>query len=127
MGSKTHLLLSLNLLYFILSATTTAGDGVPATPPPPPPAPVMAARCPRDALKLGVCANLLGNVVGVEVGKPRTSPCCGLVAGLIDLEVAACFCTAIRANVLGINLNVSLSLSLLLAACGTTPPPGFTC
>nr|XP_018631497.1 14 kDa proline-rich protein DC2.15-like isoform X2 [Nicotiana tomentosiformis] len=84
-------------------------------------------RCPRDALKLGVCANLVGGLVGAIVGSPPTLPCCSLIAGLADLEAAVCLCTAIRANVLGINLNVPLSLSLVLNNCGRNPPTGFTC
>ncbi|KAL0304126.1 UNVERIFIED_CONTAM: proline-rich protein DC2.15 [Sesamum radiatum] len=87
----------------------------------------QSATCPRDALKLGVCANLLGGAVGVVVGNPPTTPCCSLLAGLVDLEAAVCLCTAIRANVLGINLNIPVSLSLLLNVCGRTPPTGFTC
>nr|KAJ0199385.1 hypothetical protein LSAT_V11C600318620 [Lactuca sativa] len=72
--------------------------------------------CPRDALKLGVCANLLGGL-----------PCCSLIQGLADLEAAVCLCTAIKANVLGINLNVPLSLSLLVNVCGGEVPNGFVC
>nr|GMC94378.1 14 kDa proline-rich protein DC2.15-like [Ipomoea batatas] len=77
-----------------------------------------AGECPIDVLKLGVCANLLGGLLGVEVGSPPTLPCCTLLAGLTDLEVAVCLCTAIRLNVLGINLNVPLALSLVLNNCG---------
>ncbi|WMV20146.1 hypothetical protein MTR67_013531 [Solanum verrucosum] len=82
-------------------------------------------RCPRDALKLGVCANIL-NLVNVVVGSPPTLPCCSLIQGLVNLEVAACLCTAIRANILGINLNVPLTLSLILNNCGMNNS-GFTC
>ncbi|XP_031095603.1 14 kDa proline-rich protein DC2.15-like [Ipomoea triloba] len=84
-------------------------------------------QCPRDALKLGVCANLLGGLVGAVVGTPPTLPCCSLIAGLADLEAAVCLCTAIRLNVLGINLNVPLALSLVLNNCGRQVPNGFTC
>ncbi|VFQ99592.1 unnamed protein product [Cuscuta campestris] len=85
-------------------------------------------RCPRDALKLGVCANLLGGMVGVVIGRPPpTVPCCTLISGLADLEAAACLCTAIRANLLGLNLNLPLSLSLVLNNCGRRVPIGFTC
>ncbi|WMV20155.1 hypothetical protein MTR67_013540 [Solanum verrucosum] len=82
-------------------------------------------RCPRDALKLGVCANIL-NLVNVVVGSPLTLPCCSLIQGLANLEVAARLCTAIRANILGINLNVPLTLSLILNNCGMNNS-GFTC
>ncbi|KAL7107331.1 hypothetical protein ACP275_06G047500 [Erythranthe tilingii] len=87
-------------------------------------------KCPMDAVKLGVCANLLGGLVKVVIGRdpPTTTPCCSLLAGLVDLEAALCLCLAVKTNVLGIvNLNVPLSLSLLLNACGRTPPIGFTC
>ncbi|CAH1452773.1 unnamed protein product [Lactuca virosa] len=83
--------------------------------------------CPRDALKLGVCANLLGGLVKVELGSPPVKPCCSLIQGLADLEAAVCLCTAIKANVLGINLNVPVSLSLLVNVCGGEVPNGFLC
>ncbi|KAL3524162.1 hypothetical protein ACH5RR_016996 [Cinchona calisaya] len=83
-------------------------------------------RCPRDALKLGVCANVLG-LIRVSIGAPPTLPCCSLLQGLVDLEAAVCLCTAIRANVLGINLNVPVALSLILNNCGRNPPNGFIC
>ncbi|KAJ9555213.1 hypothetical protein OSB04_009827 [Centaurea solstitialis] len=103
-------LLTLNLLFFSL---------VSATP---------KATCPKDALKLGVCANLLNDLVhGVVVGSPPKTPCCTLIEGLVDLEAAVCLCTAIKANVLGINLNVPVSLSLLVNYCGKGVPSGFQC
>ncbi|KAF7810121.1 14 kDa proline-rich protein DC2.15-like [Senna tora] len=83
--------------------------------------------CPRDALKLGVCANLLNGPVGAVVGSPLNHPCCSLLEGLVDLEVALCLCTAIKANILGINLNIPISLSLVLNACEKTPPSDFQC
>ncbi|PPS01811.1 hypothetical protein GOBAR_AA18853 [Gossypium barbadense] len=86
----------------------------------------LVSRCPRDALKLGVCANVL-NLVNVTVGSPPVMPCCSLLNGLVDLEAAACLCTAIRANILGINLNIPVSLSLLLNVCSRNVPTGFQC
>ncbi|PWA79015.1 bifunctional inhibitor/lipid-transfer protein/seed storage 2S albumin superfamily protein [Artemisia annua] len=85
------------------------------------------ATCPKDILKLGVCADLLGGLVGVVVGSPPVTPCCTLIQGLADPEAAICLCTAIKANVLGINLNVPVSLSLLLNVCGKKVPSGFKC
>ncbi|KAE8674410.1 putative lipid-binding protein [Hibiscus syriacus] len=95
-------------------------------PPPACPPPVKPAYCPKDTLKLGVCADLLG-LVNIVVGTPPTSKCCALIQGLSDLEAALCLCTAIKANVLGINLNVPVTLSLLLSACQKEIPPGFIC
>ncbi|KAE8727036.1 14 kDa proline-rich protein DC2.15 [Hibiscus syriacus] len=87
---------------------------------------LLLSKCPRDALKLGVCANVL-NLVNVVIGSPPVLPCCALLQGLVDLEAAICLCTAIRANILGINLNIPISLSLLLNVCGRNVPTGFQC
>ncbi|XP_058225393.1 pEARLI1-like lipid transfer protein 1 [Rhododendron vialii] len=101
------------------------------TPPTPPkvtpPTPPPKATCPKDTLKLGVCANLLNDLIHLVVGSPAKTPCCSLIEGLVDLEAAVCLCTAIKASVLGINLNIPVSLSLLLNYCGKTVPSGFEC
>jgi len=82
--------------------------------------------CPKDALKLGACVDLLGGLVHVIIGDPVVNQCCPIIQGLAALEAALCLCTVIRAKVL--NLNVYLPLALeLLATCGVTPPPGFKC
>lgn len=92
-----------------------------------PAAPVPVEHCPKDALKLGVCVDLLG-LLNLQIGSPGpSSKCCALLEGLVDLEAALCLCTAIKANVLGINLNVPVTLSLLISACQKTVPPGFQC
>ncbi|XP_019191791.1 PREDICTED: 14 kDa proline-rich protein DC2.15-like [Ipomoea nil] len=149
--SPATIFLALNLLFFaLITETQQACNTCPGNPKTPPPSPGGGngggnggggnggggngggsggggGRCPRDALKLGVCANLLGGLVGVVVGSPPTLPCCSLLAGLADLEAAVCLCTAIRANVLGTNLNVPVALSLVLNNCGRKVPNGFTC
>uniref|UniRef100_A0A5B7CFD1 Putative proline-rich protein DC2.15-like n=1 Tax=Davidia involucrata TaxID=16924 RepID=A0A5B7CFD1_DAVIN len=122
--ASTALLLSLNLLFFTLVSSTN----VPC--PPPPKSPKHhhhKATCPKDTLKLGVCADLLNDLVHLVVGTPAKTPCCSLIEGLVDLEAAVCLCTAIKASVLGINLNVPVSLSLLLNYCGKKVPKGFQC
>ncbi|TXG62184.1 hypothetical protein EZV62_013547 [Acer yangbiense] len=121
--SATILVLSLLLSSFTLS--TACGSCHP-TPLYPPPAPAPA-KCPKDTLKLGACVDLLG-LVNIVVGSPPSgSKCCALLQGLADLEAALCLCTAIKANVLGINLNVPVSLSLILSSCQKTVPEGFQC
>ncbi|KAK4270846.1 hypothetical protein QN277_019615 [Acacia crassicarpa] len=104
-------LLCVNLLFFTMVSSTY----VPST----------GANCPRDTLKLGVCAKVL-NLVKLEVGSPPTLPCCSLIQGLADLEAAACLCTIIKGNVLGIRLNVPVDLSLILNNCGRNNK-GFQC
>ncbi|XP_050217808.1 pEARLI1-like lipid transfer protein 1 [Mercurialis annua] len=98
----------------------------PSNPTPMPPTP-SKQTCPIDALKLGVCADLLGVVNVVIGGSPSGSKCCALIQGLADLDVGLCLCTAIKANVLGINLNVPVSLGLLVNACDKSLPSGFKC
>ncbi|KAI3868739.1 hypothetical protein MKW98_008824 [Papaver atlanticum] len=93
----------------------------------PPKGPPANPFCPRDTLKLGVCADLLGGLVNLAVGTPPSSKCCALLKGLTDLEAAACLCTTIKESVLGINLEWSVSLSLLLSTCKKSIPTGFKC
>lgn len=125
--AATALLLALNLLFFTLVSSTS----VPCPPPPKPKhhhkKPPAKAVCPKDTLKLGVCADLLNDLLHAVVGTPPKSPCCSLIGGLADLEAAVCLCTAIKANVLGIKLNVPVSLSLLLNYCGKKVPTGYQC
>ncbi|RYR29401.1 hypothetical protein Ahy_B01g053771 isoform C [Arachis hypogaea] len=131
MASKTTslaLFLTLNILFFALVSANNA-------PCPPPPKHNKhhhkggsgGSACPRDALKLGVCANVLNGLLNVTLGQPPVAPCCSLLNGLVDLEAAACLCTALRANVLGLNLNLPISLSLLLNVCSRKVPRGFQC
>ncbi|KAK6935204.1 Hydrophobic seed protein domain [Dillenia turbinata] len=129
--ATTALLVTLNLLFF----TLVSSNYVPCPPPPkshkhhhhkkyPPPPPSSQGTCPRDTLKLGVCADLLNDLIHLIVGNPPKTPCCSLLEGLADLEAAVCLCTAIKANLLGINLNIPVSLSLLLNYCGKKVPTG---
>ncbi|KAL0446235.1 UNVERIFIED_CONTAM: proline-rich protein DC2.15 [Sesamum latifolium] len=126
MASKNNtsiaLFLLLNLLFFTLSSACGTCPG-----PKPKPKPKPKGYCPKDTLKLGVCANLLGGLLGLTIGTPPKTPCCTLIEGLADLEAAVCLCTAIKANVLGINLDVPLSLCLLLNVCSKKVPKGFVC
>ncbi|KAG8480686.1 hypothetical protein CXB51_025267 [Gossypium anomalum] len=63
-----------------------------------------------NSLNLGVCLNLLGGLVNLNLGNVR----CSLIHGLADLEAAVCLSTTNRANVLDIKLNHPISLSLLI-------------
>ncbi|XP_074307697.1 uncharacterized protein LOC141642690 [Silene latifolia] len=110
------------------------GPTTPITPPSPvttpstPPSSSGGDKCPIDILKLAACANVLPGVLGVVLGDPPKSQCCSLLSGLTDLDAAICLCTAIKANVLGINLNVPISLSLVLNYCNKAgDSSGFQC
>jgi hypothetical protein len=130
MASKAFaLFLAVNLVVLGVASACTPYGGCPTpTPstPTPTPTPGSFGRCPRDALKLGVCANVLG-LIKAKVGAPPALPCCSLLQGLVDLEAAVCLCTAIKGNVLGIPLNLPIDLSLILNYCGKTVPTGFKC
>ncbi|XP_043710297.1 pEARLI1-like lipid transfer protein 1 [Telopea speciosissima] len=150
-ASSTALLLMLNILFFTLVSSTYCPPPPPPPPkksnncPPPPPKkctsctpsppkspnppspPNPSTSCPIDTLKLGVCANVLQSLLGITLGTQPTSSCCSLIQNLVDLDAAVCLCTAIKANLLGINLNVPVSLSLLLNYCGKNVPSGYQC
>jgi hypothetical protein len=98
----------------------------PPTTPPVFPPPITQPTCPIDALKLGLCLDVLGGLVHVVIGNPIENECCPVIQGLVDLEAAICLCTAIRAKVLNLNIYLPLALQVL-ATCGKTPPRGFVC
>ncbi|PPS11410.1 hypothetical protein GOBAR_AA09227 [Gossypium barbadense] len=108
------LFLVLNILFFSpVSARGSCPSPSPKPKPKPTPSPSPCAKgkCPIDALKLGVCANILG-LANVTIGTPPVQPCCSLLQ-------------AIKANILGINLNVPVSLNLLLNICSRKIPSYF--
>ncbi|KAE8661143.1 pEARLI1-like lipid transfer protein 2 [Hibiscus syriacus] len=134
----TALFLSLNLLFFALVSSQTVannlkgsscatksrisvvihpGDVVPN-------GRGQSGTC--NPLNLGVCLDVLG-LVNVELGNVPVKPCCSLIQGLADLEAAVCLCTALRARVLGININLPISLSLVLNSCGRSVPTEYIC
>ncbi|XP_072963137.1 14 kDa proline-rich protein DC2.15-like [Typha angustifolia] len=132
-SAAVALFLTLNLLFLALA------DAWKSCPPPPPPPPKpstpcppppgsssSSGKCPLDVLKLGVCANVL-DLIKVKIGVPPKLPCCSLLKGLVDLEAAVCLCTALKANILGIHLNLPIDLSLVLNYCGKGVPSGFQC
>ncbi|KAL5727850.1 hypothetical protein ACHQM5_000995 [Ranunculus cassubicifolius] len=111
---------------------TTPTPTTPKTPPapvpkPPTPTTPSSRSCPRDVLQLGVCGNVLSGLINIVIGTPSNKKCCRLLQGLVDLDAAICLCTALKANILGINLNVPISLSLLLNSCGYRKPSNFQC
>ncbi|CAN7026890.1 unnamed protein product [Brassica rapa subsp. trilocularis] len=123
--SKIALLLILNVIFF----TLVSSNPVPYRKPTCKNAlkfkvlPYRKPTC-KNALKFKVCANVLDLV---KVSLPTRSKCCGLIKGLVDLEAAVCLCTALKADLLGLKLNVPISLSVILNHCGKKVPSGFKC
>ncbi|GAB2230889.1 hypothetical protein Droror1_Dr00015186 [Drosera rotundifolia] len=133
MASKatTAAIILSNILLFTCVASCHVETPCSPTPrpvgPKPKQLPTPTTKCPKDTLKLGGCSSWLGLVSEVIGTKPSTQ-CCALVEGLTDLEAAACLCTAIKANALGIvKLKVPVALSLLVNGCGKKVPDGFQC
>ncbi|GKV38071.1 hypothetical protein SLEP1_g46020 [Rubroshorea leprosula] len=93
--------------------------GVPAPP-------TTQPTCPINALKLGLCVDVLGGLVHVGLGDPVENVCCPVLKGLLELEAAICLCTTIRLKLLNLNIFIPLALQALIT-CGMTPPPGFVC
>ncbi|XP_047083303.1 cortical cell-delineating protein-like [Lolium rigidum] len=126
--SKLALFLALNLLLLaaVAHGCTPYCPTPPIIPPPVVPTPSSTSHCSIGTLKLQVCAKVL-NLVKLKLGVPANEQCCPLLEGLADLDAAVCLCTAIKANVLGIKLNVPVDLTLLLNKCGKTCPENFTC
>uniref|UniRef100_A0A0D9XM88 Bifunctional inhibitor/plant lipid transfer protein/seed storage helical domain-containing protein n=1 Tax=Leersia perrieri TaxID=77586 RepID=A0A0D9XM88_9ORYZ len=127
MAAKAALILAMTLLA-VVSMASACSPYCPPEPKPKPPTPKPGTgSCPRDALKLHVCANVLG-LVKAKIGAVEPyEPCCSLLDGLVDLDAAVCLCTAIKANVLGINLNLPIDLSLILNNCGKICPSDYQC
>uniref|UniRef100_A0ACD5Z242 Uncharacterized protein n=1 Tax=Avena sativa TaxID=4498 RepID=A0ACD5Z242_AVESA len=124
MVPKTFLLVALSLVL-VFTVAGACGTSCP-TPTPATPTPPSYSKCPKNALKLAACADVLG-LVSAEAGHPPAEPCCSILGGLADLEAAVCLCTAIKANVLGISLDIPVKLSLLVNYCGKNLPSGFIC
>ncbi|KAF0928645.1 hypothetical protein E2562_006078 [Oryza meyeriana var. granulata] len=130
-ASKVAVLLALSLLLLLAVAARGCAPhcsgGAPATPTPPVvPSYHGHGRCPIDAMKLRVCANVLNGALGVNVGHGPYD-CCSLLQGIADVDAAVCLCTAVKANVVGLNLKVPVDLKLILNKCGKTCPSDFTC
>jgi hypothetical protein len=124
-AASLALLLTFNLLFFTF--TNACGSGCPSPSGGGSSSSSSSGSCPTDALKFGVCADVLNIIKGVKIGTPPTTKCCSLLKGLVNLEAAVCLCTAIKGNVLGIKLNLPIDLSLILNYCGKSTPSGFKC
>ncbi|KAG8475052.1 hypothetical protein CXB51_031863 [Gossypium anomalum] len=114
---------------FMLFFTCVSSHNIVPCPPKMTPSmpPSVAAKCPKDTPKFGVCGSWLGLVHEV-IGTPPSKECCTLISGLADLEAALCLCTAIKVNALGaIKVKIPIAISLLINACGKKVPQGFAC
>ncbi|WVZ60293.1 hypothetical protein U9M48_010338 [Paspalum notatum var. saurae] len=85
--------------------------------------------CPTNALAdLKVCADVLV-LLKLKINVPQSQQCCPLLGNLVNLDLAACLCAAIRLSVLGIPVNLPLDVPLVLNYCGrnASAVPGSNC
>lgn len=85
--------------------------------------------CPTNALAdLKVCADVLV-LLKLKLNVPQNQQCCPLLGNLVNLDLAACLCAAIRLSVLGIPVNLPLDVPLVLNYCGrnASAVPGSNC
>ncbi|KAK9103147.1 hypothetical protein Sjap_020401 [Stephania japonica] len=97
------------------------GGGAPGTTPP-----STSPTCPINALKLGLCVDVLSGLVHIGIGNPVENACCPVIQGLLEIEAALCLCTTIRLKLLNLNIILPIALQALIT-CGKNPPPGFVC
>ncbi|CAN6288834.1 unnamed protein product [Urochloa humidicola] len=133
MASKFSLFHALISLLLFGAAVHGCAPYLPSTYAPEPPTPTTPAtythdhQCPMNALELQVCVSVLDGLVKVSLPEDREK-CCQLLGGLADIDAAACLCTVLKANVLGVPLHVPIDISLSLNRCGgRNCPPGLTC
>ncbi|CAN1181901.1 pEARLI1-like lipid transfer protein 3 [Linum perenne] len=79
-------------------------------------------KCSINLLGLAACAPLLG-----AGGQLASEPCCAALLGLTDLDAAVCLCLALKADLLGINVDVPLAINLVLSTCKRNTPRDFKC
>ncbi|KAH0465422.1 hypothetical protein IEQ34_005525 [Dendrobium chrysotoxum] len=133
--SASLLFLSL-LIFLFFSSSSAAATATAATLPRkpnstpaiifPPKGPPANPFCPRDVVKLASCIELLGVVDAVGGGR-LSRKCCSLINGLAAGEAAACLCTAIKENALGIGVEWDVGLSIVVSSCKKEVPDGFKC
>ncbi|XVE57681.1 hypothetical protein DITRI_Ditri04bG0109100 [Diplodiscus trichospermus] len=99
------LLLSLNLIFFSMAN-----------------ADIQLTECPN--YDVNVCVNVLGLLGG---GLTKDGSCCRLIANLVAAEAEVCLCAIVKANILGISLDVSAQLQLLLNDCDVHPTKTISC
>lgn len=118
MASQTSTTISLIIIFLISLAEADLFSS---------PSPTMTnnfGTCPRDPLQLGVCANVLG-LANVTAGDTRAQPCCTVINGLADVQVADCLCFIFRP--LPLVFGIDKAVREIFFACNRVFPIGFQC
>ncbi|XP_020102435.1 36.4 kDa proline-rich protein-like [Ananas comosus] len=94
--------------------------------PSPAPAPSPPKKCPINALKLGMCVDILDGLVHVGIGKKAKEACCPVIKWLMGMDAAVCLCMAIRLKLMDVDLLLPITLQML-ADCGKRLPSSYKC
>ncbi|XP_059654254.1 14 kDa proline-rich protein DC2.15-like [Cornus florida] len=125
--ASTVLLLSLNIIFFcLITSIKVTGFLSPKTSEHHRARPQAKKTCPENVLKFGVCGGLMNYLMHFEVGKPPMN-CCKLMNGMFEFEAAVCLCMAMKANIMGFNMNIPFAMTLILDFCGKKTPPDYKC
>jgi len=101
MGSRFYVALVLSLNLLSLSMVRSQND-------------------PCNPLDVRACLSVLG-LVQVTVPPNSSSLCCTALQGL-GAKATFCLCTALRANTLGLNINIPVAINATITTCGLTNP-----
>ncbi|XP_039141299.1 14 kDa proline-rich protein DC2.15-like [Dioscorea cayenensis subsp. rotundata] len=87
--------------------------------------PPSGGQCPP----LGACVTLVDYIREyTKLERPPIEPCCSLIKGLLNHEVAECLCAELKVNVEeSIIIDFDDDLQLVFDNCGMQAPPGFHC
>ncbi|XP_010273986.1 PREDICTED: 36.4 kDa proline-rich protein-like [Nelumbo nucifera] len=75
-----------------LTPPSGGGSGLPRANPPP----STSLTCPINALKLGLCLDVLSGLVHVGLGNLVENACCSVLGDLLEIEAVVCLCNGIR-------------------------------
>ncbi|KAK7260175.1 hypothetical protein RIF29_25999 [Crotalaria pallida] len=128
-NSSLYLLLCTCIIFSIVAnlASCESHDlkSAPVSSPTPKSSPASNTGCSKNLLDLAICTPLLH--LPISIDNPLSNPCCSTLLGLLDVELSLCLCLAIKANILGINVNLPVALNLLLDTCKIQNPINFQC
>ncbi|XP_058742362.1 lipid transfer protein EARLI 1-like [Vicia villosa] len=121
MSSKSVASITIDLIIVVFALcifffTTPSFAQAPTVSPPSPP-----PKCPP----LQACVALLPFLGKIGVGIQQAQPCCSIIGGLVEADAVACVCEVVKANVVGININIPVKE--VLKVCEQNVPSFSQC
>ncbi|KAK9984635.1 hypothetical protein SO802_034160 [Lithocarpus litseifolius] len=120
------LFISVNLLFFAIVSACYTCPSLPKPNPNPNPKPsptTVPQSCPRDALKLGVCAKVLNGAVGTVIRSPPDTPYAAhYFQGLSTLKLLFAFALPLKPTFLASTLTFPFHLAYSSILVGRSSP-----